>query len=245
MKKVERKGLTFILVLMFCMIPTSVRADEWTVGSWNIWHFGAHNVSFAIGWNETDGALLFKLYEEPDRPHNKGLALVEAIVPHNKTIDHISAYKQLPDGILLNMLKNYSIFSITFDRGTGIEEDAWYANAYVYLWENHSIVDESAAYFNTYRIYIPGVSTTINQSVFTTLSSAPSKVSLAQDTFPSAICKVFEDTTTSTTTVASSSTIDPTSTSTIPNEVDFSLLLIVGVGFFILICTLVIFKYNR
>jgi hypothetical protein len=153
------KKRTFVLVLitMLCILPLSTTADEWTIGSWDIWNHRAVNTSYAIGWNDTTSSLLFRLYPDIDPTYNIGLAIFEVFLPRNQSINYVSAYKDLDGQPILDMLKNYSIIPTQYDRqyqnGSGILEDAWYVNAYIYTFDNHSITNENKIHFDLYRIW--------------------------------------------------------------------------------------------
>ena len=164
--------------------PVPIMADEWTIGNWNIWAVGAHNVTYAIGFNDTTNTLLFKMWEESDRPYNKGLALLEAVVAQDKTPAAVRSWA-VKNESLIDMLKNYTIKHIQYDRGTGTPENAWYVCAYVYLWANHSIVNENTDWFDDYRIYHPQSyepqsyeSRSTGGTIFTELSEAGSSTIL-------------------------------------------------------------------
>lgn len=189
-----KKKLLVLSLMMLFAIPLSVMADEWTVGSWDIWNHRAVNASYQLGWNDTAGSLLFRLYPDANPPYSQGLVLFEIFLPREKIVNHVSAYKELKDEPILDMLKNYSIIATQFDRqyqnGSGTHEDAWYVNAYIYVWENHTTRNENASYFALHRIW----NDTTNspkywQPLPQSMPQDSSKFALARASSGSVICK--------------------------------------------------------
>jgi len=238
-----KKKIIILTLVTLLASPSFVMANEWTIGSWDIWSHRAVNTSYAIGWNDNTSSLLFRLYPDIDPICNEGLALFEVFLPRNQSIDYVSAYKELEEQPILDMLKNYTIIATEYDRqyqnGTGALSDAWYVNAYIYTLDDHSITNENKTYFDLHRIWND---TTNSPKYWQPLPAfgVSNTFTSAQYSSDSVICKLNPDD-------DIIDTITDTTTDTIPstNNIFVLAVLCICFGTIIAIPILVITKKNK
>lgn len=141
----DKKKVALLVALTVLIMPMTASA-QWSVGGVNVY---AIHQSLGLGlsgidYNETTHIYRARMHYVPNRTSiNIGLGILEAIFAINSLPGGFKAYMIINDESLevQDQLVNFSIRAVQWEHYNGTITDAYYAYAYLYLFENRSVTN--------------------------------------------------------------------------------------------------------
>ena len=140
------KLVALLVVATMLMLPATVNAQtDWVAR--NIYAFN-QNIGYgmSIDYNTTTNELRVLLVNNGMATENIGLAILEVVFGVKSIPNKIDAYLVIDNETVpkyQNQLINWSISPVTWTFPNETEVPAYYAYAYIYLFENKSITNET------------------------------------------------------------------------------------------------------
>lgn len=142
----QAKKIALLIAFAIMMMPVTANAQtDWVAR--NIYALN-QNIGYgmSIDYNETSNNLKVLLVHNGMATQNIGLAILEVVFGVNSIPSNINAYLIVDDEPLeyQDQLINWSITPVTWTFPNSTEISAYYAYAYVWLFLNQSITNETA-----------------------------------------------------------------------------------------------------